>query len=207
MDPEKFSKDFVCNNREYLPCRFAHLDGDVHRCSHHRLFVLAGWVRGDDQAAEDLIKQACPPIKEEWEEDQYLLKIHQEYANELIKNAEVGDLVFCFAEIDGEVILLEKPTSYSGNCVYKNKKGQVKSCHVGLFRTLSKGNYCEEYHIKGDKSKIDAQMVKRMAGQSGFRIEIEKTDEGHLVKIFGDSKEDVDDFMTLCVHNKFIILY
>lgn len=52
MSSEKFSKDFVCNHRKHLPCRFGYLDGEVYRCSHHRLYVLAGWVSVDEQAAE-----------------------------------------------------------------------------------------------------------------------------------------------------------
>lgn len=207
MSSKKYSKDFACNHQKYLPCQFAHLDGDVHRCSYHRLNVLAGWVRGDEQTADELTKQACPPIREEWEEKEYLAKIREGYANELIENAEVGDLVFCFEEIDGEVILLEKPETNVGNCVYKNKKGEIRSCIARLFRTLSKGNYCEEHHIKGDESEIDSRMIKRMAGEAGFRIEIEETSEGHLVKIFGDNQQEVDDFMTLCVYNDFTILF
>lgn len=205
MSSEKYSKDFACNHREYLPCRFAHLDGEVYRCSHDRLYVLAGWVRGDEEAVENLVKQACPPIKKEGKFIQYLARINEENANELIKNAEVGDLVFCFQEIDGEVILLEKPETNVGNCVYKNKKGEIRSFIVRSFRTLSKGDFLAEYLTKGDDSEIQSQMIKRMAGEAGFRVEIEEKEKAHLVKIFGDSQQEVDDFMTLCVYNKFII--
>jgi len=205
MDLMNFSKDYACNHQRYLPCRFAYLDEDVHRCSFHRLFVLVGWVQGDEEAAEDLVRHACPPNQEEWEYKRYLRKINEEYAEEIIQNAKIGDIVYCFEEVDGEVVLLEKPTSYQGQCVYKDKKGQTRSCHVGLFRTLSKGNYVEEYLAKGEDSEIRSRMIKRMAGEAGFRVEIEENKNGHLVKIFGDSKREVDDFMTLCVYNKFVL--
>lgn len=151
--------------------------------------------------------QACPPIRDEWKEKQYLAKIHEDYADEVIKKAEVGDLVFCFDEFDGEVILLEKPETNIGNCVYRNKEGEIRSCIVRLFRTLSKGKCYKEFHAKGENSEIRCQMIKRMAGQSGFRVRIEKTPEGHLIEVFGDSRQEVDDFFTLCVYNNFNILY
>ena len=72
-------------------------------------------------------------------------------------------------------------------------------------RTISKGNYVAEYLAKGNESEIDSLMIKRMALEAGFRVEIEKSEMGHLIKIFGDSQREVDDFMTLCVYNKFVL--
>lgn len=206
MCEERFSKDFACNHRKYLPCRFGYRDGEVYRCSYDRLWVLASWINGDEQYANALTNKACPPIKEEDKFNKYLINLHQQYAQDIIKNAKIGDLVFCFDEIDGEVVLLEKPDDILGRCLYKNKKGLVKSCPVVQFRTISKSNYAAEYLAKGNESEIDSLMIKRMAGEAGFRVEIQKTESGHRIKIFGDTQREVDDFMTLCVYNKFILV-
>ncbi|MFX1489020.1 MAG: hypothetical protein ACFFBI_07725 [Promethearchaeota archaeon] len=205
MSSKRFSKDLACNHRNYLPCRFGYLDGRVYRCSYHRLHVLTAWVNQDEVGAASLLKDACPPIQTEEEFTWFARKLHQEFAKEIIEKSKVGDLIFCFNEIDGEVVLLEKPSTIFDHCVYKDKKGQVKSYPVSHFRLLSKGNYSVEHHIEGVKSEIQSQMIKRMAGEAGFRVEILETERGHLLRIFGDRQQELDDFMALCVYNKFII--
>ncbi len=205
MNQPNISKDFACCHRKYLPCRFSHLDGDVHRCSYDRLWVLAKWINQDEETAKSLVNQACPPIRDEDNLSKFLAKIHKEYANDVIKNANIGDTIFCFDETNGEVTLLEKPVTDTGLCVYKTATEEIRSKPVKLFRTISQGNYAAEYLIEGEKSEIESLMIKRMALESGFRVEIQKTDSGHMVKIFGDNQREVDDFMTLCVYNKFII--
>lgn len=208
MDQQKFSKDFACTHRKYLPCPFAYRDeedSEVYRCNYDRLWVLAALINGDEQYANTLTNKACPPIKREVKFSEFLKNIHRQYAYDIIKNAKTGDLVFCFDEIDGEVILLEKPDDILGRCLYRNKKGQVKSCPVVQFRTISKGNFAAKYLAKGNESEIDSMMIKRMAGEAGFRVEVERAEMGHQVKIFGDNQQEVDDFMTMCVYNKFIL--
>ncbi|MFW9865588.1 MAG: hypothetical protein ACFFEN_05750 [Candidatus Thorarchaeota archaeon] len=205
MSSKRFSKDFACNHRKYLPCRFGYLDGDRYRCSYHRLIVWIGGINRDKQTTESLVREACPPIQAEEEFTWFARKLHQEFAKEIIEKSKVGDLIFCFNEIDGEVVLLERPSTIFDHCVYKDKKGEVKSYSVSHFRLLSKGNYNVEHHIEGEKSEIQSQMIKRMAGETGFRVEILETERGHLLRIFGDSQQELDDFMTVCVYNKFII--
>jgi len=111
MKSEKFSKDFACNHRKYLPFQFGYLDGNVYKCSYHRLWVLAAWINNDHSTAATLLNQACPPIKREAKFSEFLRNLHQHYAENVIENAKIGDIVFCFDEIDGEVVLLEKPTT------------------------------------------------------------------------------------------------
>lgn len=207
MRQPNFSKDFACNHREHLPCQFGYRDGNVYRCSYNRLWVLAKWVNQDDKTAAELLDKACHPIKDEEELSKFLAKIHKEYAIDLIKNAEIGDSIFCFTETagNGVVTLLEKPESDMGHCIYRNQRGEVKSCQVRLCRTISKGIYFAEHYIKENDSEIKSIMIERIALESGFRIEIQKTDSGHMVKIFGDKQQDVDDFMIRCVYNKFLL--
>ncbi|MCK4779835.1 MAG: hypothetical protein KAT57_06595 [Candidatus Lokiarchaeota archaeon] len=205
MRQPNFSKDFACNHREHLPCQFGYRDGNVYRCSYDRLWVLAKWISNDEQTAAELLDKACPPIKDKEQLSQFLAKIHKEYANDVIKNADIGDIIFCFDETNGEVILLEKPKTDTGLCVYRTATGETRSKPVKLFRITSQGNYAAEYLIEGEKSEIESLMIKRMALEAGFRVEIQKTDSGHMVKIFGDTQQDVDDFMTMCVYNKFLI--
>ena len=39
----------------------------------------------------------------------------------------------------------------------------------------------------------------------GFRTEIERTDNGYFLKIYGDSQQEVDDFITLSLEQDFDI--
>jgi len=169
--------------------------------------VLAKWINQDEETAKSLVNQACPPIREEEKFKEFLIDLNKEHARDIIENAEIGDMIFCFIETagDGEVILLEKPNTYMGQCLYKNQRGEIKSCQVGHCRTISKGAYFVEHFIKRNDSEIKSMMIERIALESGFRVEIQKTDSGHMVKIFGDKQQDVDDFMIRCVYNKFLL--
>ena len=217
MNIEKISKDFVCKHRDYLPCEYHHLDGDVHRCSYDRLWVLAALINQDEELADGLTEQACPPNKEEDALRKQRIKIHQENARNIMENAHVGDTVFCLLELLDESILVEKPKSEGEHAFYQNKDGQIRSCLPGALIRISKGNFMGEYFYKSEgkhireysDSEFNCLMVKRMALQAGFRVEIHeaKTDagSGHTVKIYGDSQQEVDDFMTYCVYNKLIL--
>lgn len=205
MNHTHFSKDFTCSHRKHLPCRFGYLDGDVYRCSYDRLWVLAKWINNDDQTATKLLDQACPPIRDEDNVSKCLAGLHKEYAKDIIENANIGDTIFCFDETNGEVTLLEKSETNTGLCVYKTANGEIRSKPIRLFRTISQGNYTAEYPTEGERSEIETLMIKRMALEAGLRVEVQKNDSGHMVKIFGDNQQEVDDFMTLCVYNKFII--
>jgi len=167
--------------------------------------VLAKWINNDDYTATKLLNQACQPIRDEESFSKYLAKMHKEYAKDIIENASIGDMIFCFDETNSEVILLEKPETDTGLCVYRACTGEIRSRPVRLFRTISQGNYIAEYLLEGEKSEIESLMIKRMALEAGFRVEIHKTDSGHMVKIFGDTQREVDDFMTMCVYNKFML--
>ena len=203
MNPIQFSKDFACTHREYLPCKFAYSDGDIYRCSYHRLLVLVSEDEGDK-----LTEQACPPIREEDAFQRYLGKLFIRNAMDIIENANIGDPIFCSVDFsgDGEVILLSKPKNYTGHCTYKNKKDEIRECQVGHCRTISKGNFSVEHLIEGKDSEIESQMIRWKAVQAGFRVEIENVKEGFLVKIFGDSQKEVDDFMSLCVYHNFTLI-
>lgn len=217
MNPEKFSKDFACNHHEHLPCEFAHIDGDVHRCSYHRLWVLASWVNGDEQLANNLLKKACPPIKKEEAFTEYLIRMNNQNALDIIENTQIGDDVFCVLELFDEAILVEKPKINMGHALYKTMSGEIRSCQVGHLIRISKGNFMAEYFAKSEGKRIreysDSELrclgIKRMALQAGFRVEIQETKNdagsGHLIKVFGDNQREVDDFMTLCVYNSLIL--
>lgn len=208
MSEEKFPKDFVCNHKKYLPCQFGYFDGEVHRCSYHRLWVLAAWINDDKKCASALTNKACLPIKEENNLKKYLIQLNKKNAEDILNNAKIDDVIFCSVDYggDGEVVLLEKPHTVSGHCLYRNKKGEVKSCQVGHCRTISKGGYMSECHTKGKDSEVEAMMIRWKAIQAGFRVEIQKVKSGYLLKIFGDSQREVDDFMTMCVYNKFMLV-
>ncbi|GAH47639.1 unnamed protein product, partial [marine sediment metagenome] len=54
-----------------------------------------------------------------------------------------------------------------------------------------------EYFIDGTETETLTQELKYKANFNGFRIEIEGKDNGNLLKIYGDSQQEVDDFISL----------
>lgn len=208
MNSKYSSKDFACTHRKYLPCPFsypAEEGSEVYHCSYHRIWVIAKWIKGDDELAIEATNHACLPIRKEIEFEKNLADLHKEYAKDIVSTAKIGDKVFCFDETDGVVELLEKPEIDTGNCVYRDSKGLIKAKPIMLFRTISQGNYCVEHTLPEGNGEIESLMIKRMALEAGFRVEIKKSENKYFVKVFGDSQQEVDEFFTLCVHNKHIL--
>ena len=134
-----------------------------------------------------------------------------------MENAQVGDTVFCTSELLDESILVEKPKSDGDHAFYQNKDGEIRSCLPGSLIRISKGNFMAEYFANTEGKRInkyeDSEFkclgIKRMALQAGFRVEIyeaiNEAGSGHIIKIYGDTQQEVDDFMTHFVYNKLIL--
>lgn len=87
------------------------------------------------------------------------------------------------------------------------KSGTVFKVHIDRLRIISSGNYWREYFIEGI-DKIDEKKAKDLkfrAKYYGFRAEIIKKKKGYLLRIFGDSQQEVDDFITYFIKQNFEI--
>ncbi|MBY9013823.1 MAG: hypothetical protein KGD70_15730, partial [Candidatus Lokiarchaeota archaeon] len=70
-----------------------------------------------------------------------------------------------------------------------------------LYR-MAKGDYYGEYLVKGALSRRRALKLEFKAKHHGFRAQIEKKSDGYLLKIFGDSQKQVDDFIFMVLERK-----
>ena len=73
------------------------------------------------------------------------------------------------------------------------------------FRNISKADYYAEYNVEGKNYEARTEILKERARELGFRVEIIKLNEGLLLKIYGNSQEDVDDFVALVCNNNFTL--
>jgi hypothetical protein len=103
----------------------------------------------------------------------------------------IGDLVYCTSEIQN-VYFLQKPTHRYGNCIYETINGEIKEAPTLCFRIVSKGSKCAQYKTKDQQI---ADSFDHLARSFGFRVEKIKLKDSYLLKIFGDTQEEVDDFV------------
>ena len=196
---------------EKCPFRIYDLDKDISFCNfykeHARLVVDRQFAR-----IPVLISRACNWIKKEELRLKSIVEISCKNTLYFFKNAKIGDKVYCFygSPNDLEVKLLEKPRDLRSSryCKCQRKSGTIFSVHIDRLRIISKANYYGEYFIEGIE-KRDEKRAKDLEFQAkyyGFRAEIEEKDKGYLLKIYGDSQQEVDDFINLFIKQGFEIV-
>lgn len=126
---------------------------------------------------------------------------------------KIGDKVFC-AKIFQDVVLLEIPSidvfsyydkygvlSIDSDIKVKTLDGQVREVSIAAISKISKGNYFIEYEIGGLKlwkdKKNKAEELEYLARNYGFRVEREIIKNSIKLRIFGDSQEEVNNFIAL----------
>jgi len=117
-----------------------------------------------------------------------------------------GDRVYCTIGFS-DVIFLEKEKPPSGFIKYKTLEGEEKREHSDRFRIISKGNKCAEYVVDGENYEEKAIIIERKARECGFRVEKTKGKNSYSLKIFGDTQDHVDDFVTLCCQDKYTLYF
>lgn len=158
----------------------------------------------DKEGVEQLIKSACPELKNLMSIFEAERKIIRVQVKKFLNSVKIGEKVYCMCEMS-DVIFLAKPTTEFGDCKYQTSKGKIKWTGPSMFRTISKGNKFVEFEVKGSKDK--AGFYEIIARQSGFRVETIKKEDSFLLKIYGDTQEEVDDFLTLRLMNDYSIDY
>jgi hypothetical protein len=132
------------------------------------------------------------------------------------------NIVYCTKKLD-YVIFLEPPSEslikkylrakedgeidppFQGDIIYKTSKGEIRSAPAACIVKISNGNYCSEYEFKGKNREVNSKNKEILARQAGFRTERIRCDNSTLLKIYGDSQVEVDDFISLVCQNDFQI--
>ena len=180
---------------EKCPLRIYDLEKDILRCDFFRQNSILICNRQLNRKTA-LVNKACDYIKKEEARLDSIVAVSHKKTLDFLKNAQKGDNVFCRVGVFPEVKLLEKPLNDSEfvSCQIPNGKIiRVQACH--LYR-ISKGNSYGEHFIG---NKEIAQELKRRANYHSFRVEVEERDNGYLLKIYGDTQQEVDDFINLYI--------
>ncbi len=143
----------------------------------------------------------------------------------LIENNKIksGDIVYC-TSICEDVIFVEGPEDkffkdyhnlkkyeryppFPGDIIYRTIDGKVGKCGVAEIVKISSGSCFTEFKVNGKnkKSRQRVEYLEYLARSYGFKVEKNKVKKGYLLKFFGDLQEEVDDFVSLCCQNDYIL--
>ena len=139
--------------------------------------------------------------------DEYLNKKFQEQTREFLRKAKVGDIVFCTL-VAGEVKVLEMPSEknfHKVKCL--TRRGEEEKYYPDVFIIIKTGNFCAEHLFEGKGAKGNAEGYQLIAQEHGFRTEVVRKGRSYLLKVYGDSQEEVDDYMTYSVRNDLDITF
>ena len=197
--------DYICTQDfKNCPYRVCDLEKDYPLCDYFRL-VTQLVINREFSQIPSLIRRACEWVQREEARLKYIREIAKRRGLDLLKNAQIGDIVFCYVGTYHEVKLIKKPSEGSIFVTCETPSGKIIRVQPCDLRRISKGNYFSEYYIEGIRNEKQAQEIEYKAKYNGFRAEIERKDNGYLLRIYGDSQQEVDDFISLFLEQDFDI--
>ena len=137
----------------------------------------------------------------------------------------VGDTVYCSKALE-DVVLLEVPSRdhiefYKKNKYilpkelrYKKKNGEIAEAPIPCFVKIKTGNYFREHWVGWTENRTEkeieefrnrADFLEFFSRGHGFRVERIEGDIFILLKIYGDSQDEVNEFVSACFYNDAII--
>lgn len=154
--------------------------------------------------AKMLINSVCISVRNEVINQEFFAQESRNIEKDFLGHVRVGDTVYCTTEGES-VILLEKPSEFGEKCKYKTHEGLINEQWAFCFRTISKGSMFSEYSVKDKNYEERTLYLEHLARSNGFRVEKQKLGESYTLKVFGDSQEEVDDFVSLSFVNDFVL--
>ena len=194
---------FYCKQEDFEGCPYRLTDLEFPRSLCRYIDLWAEIVNDRDfSEISRLTSKACDWIKLEEGRAETTKRLHNERFRDFRENVQVGDTVFCKIPPFHDVKLIDKPsddTEYVRCEALNGKIIKIMACH--LYR-MAKGDYSGEYLVKGVFSRRKTLKLEFKSKLHGFRTEIEKKSDGYLLKIFGDSQKQVDDFIFMVLEHK-----
>ena len=160
--------------------------------------------RNENRKAQILLNSVCSVVKSEILYHDFIGKVVRKYEKDFLEHSKAGQQVYCTTECDN-VILLKKADEVGGKCMFKTHEGKISEQWAFCFRTISKGDRSTEYEVKGKNFKKRAKNLEILAQFNGFRVEKQRLQKSFLLKIYGDSQEELDDFVALCCNNNLVL--
>lgn len=195
----------ICRqDKKGCPFRILDIQLDIFVCNFSKEYCSM-LNDGNSFGAKLLLNRACEKYQNEEKRLKFISEIARKKTQDFLKNAKVGDIVFCEIAPYYEVKLLETTLDASKFVSCQAPNGRIvrrQACH--LYK-ISKGNYSGDYFIDGAENDKKVKRLKYKANYYGFKAKIEKRDNGFLLKIYGDSQQEVDDFITLSLEQDFDI--
>ena len=193
---------FYCKQEDFEDCpyRVIDLEEPLPLCRYIDLQAKLIVNREFSEIAH-LTSRACDWIKMEEGQAETIRQLHRKRFKDFIENVQVGDIVFCRIAPFHEVKLVDKPSSVSDRVHCETPEGKIIRVMAGHLFRMAKGNYFGEYLVKGALSRRRALKLEFKAKHYGFRTKIEKKSDGYFLKIFGDSQEQVDDFIFMVLEH------
>ena len=199
-------KYLICYQRkEKCPFKILDIQLDIFICNFYKEYWRA-FNEGNFFSAKILLNRACEWIRKEEARLEFISKNASKETIEMLKSAKVGDTLFWITQ-SKELKLYEKPIEFSQIARIKCQKpnGDIIKIPAYLLRSISKGYSYGEFFIKGTENEVKARELENKSKLYGFRTKVEKEKNGYLLKIYGDSQQEVDDFITLSLEQDFDI--
>ena len=196
---------FCHQQKKNCPFRILDILLDIFICNFYKEYWRV-FNDGNSFGVKSLLSRACGWIQKEEKRLDFICKISRKKTLDFLEKAQVGDTLFWTA-YSKDVKLLEKPTEFiqSAKIKCQASNGKVVEIPTYLLRRISKGNYHGEYFIEGIENEKKAKELEYKVKYHSFRAKIEKKDNGFLLKIYGDSQQEVDDFINLSLEQDFDI--
>ncbi|MFX1481175.1 MAG: hypothetical protein ACFFCI_24100 [Promethearchaeota archaeon] len=197
--------DDICDQDfKNCPYRIWDLTKNYPLCDYYRLYSRI-IINQEFSQLSSLIRKACGRIRKEEARLDFIREIANKQGLDVLKNAQIGDNVFCQFGPYREVKLLEKPKDGSIFVKCEAPNGKIIEVQACDLRRISKGHYFSEFFVEGHKNGKKIHEIEDKVKSYGFRVETEKKDNGYLLKIYGDSQQEVDDFIALALEQNFDI--
>ncbi|MFX1464367.1 MAG: hypothetical protein ACFFBF_15185 [Promethearchaeota archaeon] len=142
----------------------------------------------------------CSKLKNNLLHHDFIAEITKREAQRFLEEVKIGEIVYCTIEMS-DVIFIRKPIGHFDWCQYKTFDGKVKEARALCFRKISVGNKYANYKTT---TLDDLKASEILAREYGFRVEKVTSRKPFCLKIYGDTKEEVDHFVT-CLENNYFI--
>ena len=220
---EIFCKEYnvlVCQDKTvpFCPCKFKLKN--VNFCNFTQYLVELAEEKGSPKF-NTFLRLICEELKHIAKgTDQRSLEVHHRLAEAVkdMENGDIkpGDIVYC-SNVGKDVIFFEYPERwlfdkyykdgvFPGDAKYKTFEGDIRTAPIACFYKISKGHYFADYIVEGKSENIRerAEILIGFGKGKGFRTEMTETNKGYKLRFFGDSQQELDDFIHIYIQ-KYVI--
>lgn len=194
--------DFECSDLKKKNCPFRVIDisKNIALCKFYKKY----WKAYDNNPVDalNLTTKACDGIRQYELYRRNLSETTAKKTIELLENVKIGDSLFWLPQSE-DVILVEKPSKLITTtiCTCQRDNKEIVKIDASFLTRVSKGSYYQELNFDELDNMRKVRIWELMARKAGFRVEVEKHKDGFKLRFYGDSQEEVDDFVNLAIKN------